>query len=129
MAPDVLTKGLFSRVLEAPSHVILNHVNCWTERDPTLAPNASTTTNLDNIDSLSGKMHQIQQQEMIDEERTSLMQEKEYRADKGMTAVSLTLRLNMNKFATLTYYKPKIPAQPPTTDIMPLGQKIYVEDM
>ena len=25
-----------------------------------------------------------------------------------MTAVSLTLRLNVNKFATLTYYRPKM---------------------
>ena len=38
MAPDVLTKGIFKKVLEAPSHVILNHANCWTETDPTLAP-------------------------------------------------------------------------------------------
>ena len=45
---------------------------------------------------------------MDQDERTSLLQEKDPNADKGMTAVSLTLRLNMNKFATLTYYKPKM---------------------
>lgn len=59
MAPDVLTKGLFARVLEAPSHVILNHANCWTERDPTLAPNeaeASGAGYTSNADTLSGKI-------------------------------------------------------------------------
>ena len=40
IAPDVLTKGIFRKVLEAPSHVILNHANCWTESNPTLAPQA-----------------------------------------------------------------------------------------
>ena len=40
MAPDILTKGIFKKVLEAPSHVILNHANCWTENNPTLAPAA-----------------------------------------------------------------------------------------
>ena len=98
MAPDILTKGIFKKVLEAPSHVILNHANCWTETNPTLAPisdrqgssNVATATNI-----------QVQE---IDDGRTS-SQEKD---DKGMTAVSLTLRLNVNKFATLTYYRPKM---------------------
>ena len=45
MAPDVLTKGIFKKVLEAPSHVILNHANCWTETDPTLAPQQADQNN------------------------------------------------------------------------------------
>ena len=38
LAPEVLTKGIFNKVLDAPSHVILCHANCWTESNPTLAP-------------------------------------------------------------------------------------------
>ena len=53
IAPDVLTKGLFSRVLEAPSHVILNHANCWTERNPTLAPTDTGATGKSNTDNLN----------------------------------------------------------------------------
>ena len=45
----------------------------------------------------------------IDDGRTS-SHEKLNEQDKGMTAVSLTLRLNVNKFTTLTYYKPRIAA-------------------
>ena len=96
MAPDILTKGIFKKVLEAPSHVILNHANCWTESNPTLAPDADRQGG-------SNVTNSIQVQE-IDDGRTS-SQEKD---DKGMTAVSLTLRLNVNKFATLTYYRPKM---------------------
>ena len=63
---------------------------------------------------MSSKLLQVPSQQdaagllMDQDERTSLLQEKDPNADKGMTAVSLTLRLNMNKFATLTYYKPKM---------------------
>ena len=45
----------------------------------------------------------------IDDGRTS-SQDKDSGIDKGMTAVSLTLRLNVNKYTTLTYYKPRIAA-------------------
>ena len=83
-------------MLEAPSHVILNHANCWTENNPTLAPVADRQGGINAA-------HNIQVQE-VDDGRTS-SQEKD---DKGMTAVSLTLRLNVNKFATLTYYRPKM---------------------
>jgi len=38
LPPEVLTKGIFRKSLDAPSHVILNHANCWTESHPTLAP-------------------------------------------------------------------------------------------
>lgn len=38
LVPQILTKGIFRRALEAPSHVVLNHANCWTESSPTLAP-------------------------------------------------------------------------------------------
>ena len=43
--PEVLTKGIFRKQLEAPSHVILNHANCWTESSPTLAPTGNATGN------------------------------------------------------------------------------------
>ena len=57
----------------------------------------------------------------------------EPRVDKGMTSVSLTLRLNVNKYATLTYYKPRIKnvvdsgagANPLG---LPLQQKTFMED-
>ena len=63
----------------------------------------------------------------IDDGRTS-SHEKENGVDKGMTAVSLTLRLNVNKYTTLTYYKPRIatPSQPPYQQHA--QQKMYVED-
>eukprot|EP00354_Favella_ehrenbergii_P002847 CAMPEP_0170473152 /NCGR_PEP_ID=MMETSP0123-20130129/15096_1 /TAXON_ID=182087 /ORGANISM="Favella ehrenbergii, Strain Fehren 1" /LENGTH=110 /DNA_ID=CAMNT_0010741963 /DNA_START=1498 /DNA_END=1830 /DNA_ORIENTATION=- len=110
MAPDVLTKGLFSRVLEAPSHVVLNHANCWTERDPTLAPTSAVAAAGGTSEGTfaAAKLHQPDAVLMDNDERTSLLNENEQRSDKGMTAVSLTLRLNASKFATLTYYKPKM---------------------
>ena len=117
MAPEVLTKGLFRRVLEAPSHVILNHANCWTESNPTLAPNAQGAA-------ADIRVHDF------DDGRTSDM-DKLDTCDKGMTAVSLTLRLNTNKFTTLTYYKPKLaaPTQENQGQPFPVGQqKTFIED-
>ena len=96
MPPEVLTKGIFKKVLEAPSHVILNHANCWTETNPTLAPNAK----------LGNNMAQIIQE--VDDGLTSDLEKENL--DKGMTAVSLTLRLNASKFSTITYYKPRVQA-------------------
>ena len=96
MPPDVLTKGIFRKVLEAPSHVILNHANCWTETNPTLAPNGDRANN------------QNQQQESYKVQEIEDGTESQDGVDKGMTAVSLTLRLNVNKFTTLTYYKPRL---------------------
>ena len=29
MPPDVLVDGLFQKHLDAPSHTVLNHANCW----------------------------------------------------------------------------------------------------
>lgn len=102
LAPEVLTKGIFKKVLEAPSHVILNHANCWTEKTPTLAPPESGVNQL---------------QETIDDGRTSSHYPDG--TDKSMTAVSLTLRLNINKFATLTYYKPRVQSGAPNSQNLP----------
>ena len=77
--------------------MILNHANCWTETDPTLAPNAK----VDGAKSAAPQIHDL------DDGRTSDL-DKDQVQDKGMAAVSLTLRLNVNKFSTLTYYKPRI---------------------
>ena len=77
--------------------MILNHANCWTETNPTLAPNSKA----------EGAKNAAPQIHDIDDGRTSDL-DKDQVPDKGMTAVSLTLRLNVNKFATLTYYKPRI---------------------
>lgn len=93
LAPEILTKGIFGKVLSAPSHVILNHANCWSETNPTLEPN-------NHVRSVEHRVADV------DDGRNST-QEKES-VDKGMTSVSLTLRLNVNKFTTLTYYKPRI---------------------
>ncbi len=94
LAPEVLTKGIFKKVLEAPSHVVLNHVNCWTESHPTLAPIG---------DNPRGAELRVSE---LDDGATS-SHDKEGN-ETGMIAVSLTLRLNVNKFATMTYYKPRI---------------------
>ena len=94
--------------------MILNHANCWTEKEPTLAPTADT---------LSAKLHDL------DEERTSMLGDNDYSVDRGMTAISLTLRLNVNKFATLTYYKPKLQAKPKTpTKAYGGSGKTFIED-
>ena len=34
LPPTVLTKGYFDRSLDAPSHVVLNHVNCMEKNSP-----------------------------------------------------------------------------------------------
>ena len=88
MAPDVLTKGIYRKTLEAPSHVVLNHANCWTVKNPTLAPSSSSHA--------AGSFTSTKTGEDISE------------SDKSLTAVSLTMRVNpnSNKFATMTYYKP-----------------------
>ena len=82
MAPEVLTKGLFQKQLAAPSHVVLNHANCWESKNPTRLPSTSASTSSESI--------------------------KEPVNKSGMTSVSLTTRVNAhsNKFATITYYKP-----------------------
>ena len=84
----MLTKGIFKKVLEAPSHVVLNHVNCWTESHPTLAPTGAVNPR--------GAEMRVSE---IDDGATS-SHEKEG-SESGMTVVSLTLRLNVNKFVTL----------------------------
>ena len=82
MAPDVLTKGLFKKNLAAPSHVVLNHANCWESKNPTRVPSTAASTSSESNKEVSNK--------------------------SGMTSVSLTTRINAhtNKFATITYYKP-----------------------
>lgn len=94
MAPEVLTKGLFRKSLEAPSHVVLNHANSWTVKNPTLAPLSSTQAG-SSVDSVKTS----------DESRLD--------CDRSMTSVSLTLRVgaHSSKFATVTYYKPNDPSK------------------
>ena len=49
-------------------------------------------------------------------------------SESGMTVVSLTLRLNVNKFVTLTYYKPKISAEAGGSTSGKALQKTFMED-
>ena len=106
MAPEVLTSGLFGRTLTAPSHVVLNHANCWTTKNPTLYPLSSA-------------------QQASTNDSIKSTEESREGCDKSMTAVSLTLRVNANsnKFATVTYYKPVDPLKEQDTEQMPNAQE------
>jgi hypothetical protein len=84
LPPSILTRGVYSRSLDAPSHVVLNHVNCMRE--------VKTATQLPQV--------KLPQEGVSDSTATSQKSE-------DMSMVAITQRLSKNKFITCMYYKPK----------------------